>query len=424
MTRILFIGDLAATGFGTVTTDLGRALIERGEDVRFLSQNAFDLLPEPFNSRTVDVTTFTVAREGVTDIHTEAIKGLFRGSSTAFLTDGHPWGEWKPEAIIILGDFATARVIMEPLLEELKAAQTVLHYVPIEGVGLPPRWAETWKIARPVAMCEFGANEIEKVTGEKPPVAYHGVDAVTFRPVSKKRPMILSSPDQKPNFLASRDECKQAWVGYLAEQNDLTRVPKNWLLRTDRHMPRKNYPALIRSLAPVLSRHPDWALVLHCQPWDQGGDLYDARSKLPPLIQKQLLLTNTTGLSRDLLVTLYNAADIYVSNSAEGFGLTIAEALSCGVPAVGVRYSAVPEVIGPAGITVAEGGLIDNAYDHFWWHADEAAFAKATEYLMTHQMRREELGRRGPVHIARNFRWDAAAAVFADLVSNKVEVAA
>ncbi len=34
MTRILFFGDLAATGFGTVTMDLGRALLDRGEDVR------------------------------------------------------------------------------------------------------------------------------------------------------------------------------------------------------------------------------------------------------------------------------------------------------------------------------------------------------------------------------------------------------
>ena len=136
---------MAPTGFGTVTTDLGKALLDRGEDVRFLSSNAFDLLPEPFNSRTVDITTFTTSQEmhttTVTDMRAEAIRGLFTGSSPAFLTDGHPWGEWKPEAVIVLGDFTTARLTMYPIMAELEAVGNVLHYVPIEGVGLPPRWA-------------------------------------------------------------------------------------------------------------------------------------------------------------------------------------------------------------------------------------------------------------------------------------------
>ena len=39
MTRVLFLGDLAGTGFGTVTRDLGRELLARGLDVRFMSLN-------------------------------------------------------------------------------------------------------------------------------------------------------------------------------------------------------------------------------------------------------------------------------------------------------------------------------------------------------------------------------------------------
>ncbi len=55
--RILFFGDLAATGFGTVTQDLGRALIAKGIDVRFVSMNDTTGLGEPFASRTVDQTS-------------------------------------------------------------------------------------------------------------------------------------------------------------------------------------------------------------------------------------------------------------------------------------------------------------------------------------------------------------------------------
>jgi len=50
--RLLFFGDMAATGFGTVTMDLGRELLALGHDVRFVSQNDSGDLPEPFGSRT------------------------------------------------------------------------------------------------------------------------------------------------------------------------------------------------------------------------------------------------------------------------------------------------------------------------------------------------------------------------------------
>ena len=37
--RVLFLGDTAGTGFGTVTRDLGLAMVRRGMDVRILSMN-------------------------------------------------------------------------------------------------------------------------------------------------------------------------------------------------------------------------------------------------------------------------------------------------------------------------------------------------------------------------------------------------
>jgi hypothetical protein len=54
--KLLFFGDLAPTGFGSVTTDLGRKMLDLGVDVRFISQNdTGSMLPEPFRSRTVDL---------------------------------------------------------------------------------------------------------------------------------------------------------------------------------------------------------------------------------------------------------------------------------------------------------------------------------------------------------------------------------
>jgi len=420
--RVLFFGDMASTGFGSVTTDLGRQMLEQGADVRFVSQNdTGDDLPEPFRSRTVDLVSLPWAVNDLTgDAGTigaaDGIPALIDGTSRARLHDGAPYGGWKPDAILVLGDFGAARHIIGRFLDAFKSVPT-FHYVPIEGVGLPPAWAEMWAIAAPVAMSQFGAHEIGRATGITPPVVYHGVDADIFRPVSKMKPLTVRQP---PVILDSKQQCKELWVQWLMDTNKVSRIPKKWILRTDRHMPRKRYNSLIRSLAPVLARNPGWALILHCNPTDQGGYLPDTLSKLPESIRGQVLLTDAAGIPRDLLTVLYNSADLYVSNSAEGFGLTIAEAIACGVPAVGIDYSAVPEVIGPAGVTVKEGGLLDNEYDHFWFAVNEDKFGAAVEHLMTHQTKREDLGRKGPKHVRTNFRWDTAARDFLEIIHSSV----
>lgn len=404
MTRVLFFGDAAATGFGSVTFDLGRALLDRGLDVRFVSQN--DLpgdLPSPFRERTVDLASLITTAEGVEGIR-DFIPSLLRGDSEVMLADGSGWERWKPDAAILLGDFAAARLFTGPYLRDFASLPT-FHYVPVEGVDLPPRWADLWRILRPVAMSRFGQQEIARITGTLPPLAYHGVDGTVFRPVSPSDPIVLRGAGEagKAEVLTSKEGCK-AWLGI----NPRARV----MLRTDRNMPRKRYGALLRALAPVLDARRDACLVIHCAAWDQGGNLHDSISKLPLHVQQQIRVTDQRGLPREVLRILYNAADLYVSTSAEGFGLTIAEAIACGVPAVGMDYSAVPEVIGPAGQVVPVAFLYDNEYDHHWASPDEEAFGAAAGFLLDHPARRRALGAEGPKHVARHFRWDACGEVF------------
>jgi glycosyltransferase involved in cell wall biosynthesis len=425
--RILFLGDQAPTGFGTVTRDLGGALIEQGMDVRFVSQNELSAeIGEPFKGRTVDLVSLPwmmnrrTGQQGVM-APDEALGQVLQGTSEAKLDSGEPTAGWKPHAAIVLGDVGAASIFMEQFGPAFKETPTY-HYVPIEGDGLPRAWGELWKTMAPVAMSNFGADEIANVTGVRPPVVYHGVDYETFRPVSKARPLTFPQP---PLTLTSKEECKHAWLSWLSQENNLERIPKNWLLRTDSHWPRKRYNSMIRAMVPVLSRHPDWAMVIHGSPRGPGGNLRWFLSKVPQPVRDQFILTNIWGIPREALVALYNAADIYLSTSAEGFGLTIAEAIACGVPAVGADYSAVPEVIGPAG-RVVKSYRIDNEYDHYWCAVDEPEFGKTVEYLMTHKSKREELGRKGPTHVRTNFRWDDAARIFIQAIRDTLptEVAA
>ena len=409
--RVLFFGDMAATGFGSVTTDLGRRLVDLGEDVRFWSLNETPMLEEPFASRTLSVLSLEVTYE-----QPDFIAKLLKGECDYKLFSGDPWGDWVPEAAIILGDFAAARIFVGQHLDSFKTLPT-FHYVPIEGIRLPPLWKEMWDVVKPVAMSNFGQAQIAEVVGYKPPMVYHGIDIADFYPVSKKRPIVLEQKDKPDLVLTSKRECRGIFIPGFQPDHPL--LDETWILRTDRHMPRKRYNSLIRALAPVLARNNARA-IFHCRSQDQGGYLHDSLSKVPQPLRKRYLLTEMlgvpTGVPRNVLNALYNACDIYATVSAEGFGLTVAEAIACGLPAVGPNYSAVPEVIGPAGITVDEGYLVENEYDHFWWGVDEPSFGQAVERLVVKKSKRLELGAKGPEHVRRSFSWDAAAVAFRDLI--------
>ena len=404
MTKVLLLADLAGTGFGTVTQDLGRAMLANGHDLRFVSQNELGDLPEPFASRTFRVND----PNGWQVLQAAGITGLM---------DGTIWPDhWTPEAAIILGDYFAVREVV--MANELSRAAfrlvPTLHYIPVEGVDLPPTWRELWDIVVPVAMSEFGADQIARIGVPRPPVVYHGVDVAQFRPVSPEKPLRIGD-----KALRSKADCKRFFGGDPRQR---------WLLRTDRHMPRKRYATMLRGVAPVMASRPDLYMVMHCRSFDQGGNLPDTIAKYPKALRDRMLITGfhdqAGGASRDVLTALYNAADVYVSTSAEGFGLTIAESIACGTPAVGLDYSAVPEVIGPAGLLVPWAYLYDNEYDHLWASVDERKLGEAVATLVDDELLRKRLGREGPPHVRANFQWDKAALAFAGIIADRLRAAA
>jgi glycosyltransferase involved in cell wall biosynthesis len=418
--RIQFAGDLAGTGFGTVTRDLGLALLAEGHDLRFISQNDTDAdLEEPFKSRTFEVTSDLVDIEVASIVGTNSM--ALSAEGILKLIRGELWQDgWKPEAAILLGDFVNVRRLVMADEDTIAAFQAVptYHYVPIEGVDLPPAWAMLWRILHPIAMSEFGADQIELVTGSRPPVIYHGVDTEQFRPVSAEHPLYLESSKQTIK-LRSKAECKRFFGG----------DPKGrWILRTDRFMPRKRYGSFLRALAPVLAERPDVRLLMHCRSVDEGGHMYDLISKYPRPIAERMLISGFHdrfgGAPRDVLTALYNAADVYASCSAEGFGLTIAEALACGTPAVGMDYSAVPEVIGPGGLLAPVNRLDDNEYDHAWATVDEQAFGAKVAQLLDNELARRSFGRAAAAHIRASFQWTNAARQFGEVMETRMEAVA
>ena len=407
--RTLIWGDMAATGFGTVTRDLGTAMVARGEDVRFLSINEIEgELPEPFAGRTIKLGAPDgyLSKEGW-DIVQMRIRSIFSDPQD----DG-----WLPEDTLVVGD--PASIIRSQLITMIPRDFPAYHYVPIEGVGIPPTWSIPWhKRLSPVAMCQFGADQIKGITGAEPPFFYHGVDTDAFYQATSDHPIVVTE-GKLIKALRSKEDCKR----HLGIDPNQT-----LLYRADRNMPRKRYPSMLRAVAPILANHPEVRLLMHCATIDEGGNLDDFRSHLwatyGPEVVKRMETTKVMDagqmLDRQTLNILYNAADVYLSTGAEGFGLTIAEALACGTPVVGMDFSSVTEVIGDAGVLVPVGYLVENIYAYYWANVDEAAYTEAVEFLVTHKARRRELGRLGPRHVERNFTWSSAAAKFAEIRQSK-----
>lgn len=397
--KLLILGDMAATGFGTVTQDLGRAMLDNGIDVRFLSWNETRNLPEPFASRT--------ALLGVPEgwLAAQATR-----SKLEHITEGSLFEDsWTPEVALVLGDVGS--LLESKIAAWFPADLPVFHYAPVEGIGLPPSWAAFWKRFPPIAMSEFGANEIEPLIGYRPSVIYHGIDPA-FHPVTPAQPILWKGNDGVGVTLRSKTDCKRA-LGFTPDQVVI--------LRTDANVVRKAYFELMWAVAPVLNRHSEAVFAIHARVRDYGGDLDDMRSHFPERIRSRMgplgMHERFGSMPREVMAALYNAADIYVSNSCEGFGLTIAEAMACGVPVVALDWSAVPEVVGGAGVLVPLGHTFVNIYAHLWGVADQDGMTTAIESLVTSKGKRRSLGAIGPLRVQSYFQWPAIARQFVDVMS-------
>lgn len=103
--------------------------------------------------------------------------------------------------------------------------------------------------------------------------------------------------------------------------------------------PYKNFQVLLAAFRQIRDRVPQQLLVL-------GRTEVAPAPPVPELRVRYLDYVPAADLPK-----FYSYADLYVQPSlAEGFGLTIAEAMACGVPVLASRAGSLPEVVGDAGL--------------------------------------------------------------------------
>ena len=398
MAKVLWLGDAGChTGFAHVTHAVGERLVsDYGHDVHVLAINYDGGDPWDTNLKLYVPNT---------KVQTD------RYGQSRFV---ELLGKIEPDVVVILND---PNIVLDLLLRNKYDAQhilmryrPILSYVPIDGHNHPPSWFKALhKVTRPLAMSEHGQREMTIEEGDGttkvPELAYHGVDADRFFPVDKDHPLTLSNG----NTIRSKTEAKQQFG--LEKDHFL-------VLRVDKNSGRKDYPASWKALAPFMHRNSNVRVHFHCQGegLEHGLDIRSMLTRDPDIDARFSLPKNLDtwmGWSENDLVGLYNAADVFLTTSrGEGFGLTIAEAMACGVPVIAQNVSAIPEVVGPGGILIEPEREVTVPSGKDQWLADIPAFTAALERLYNSRGARRDLGRAAREHVLSKFSWNDTAAIF------------
>ena len=159
--------------------------------------------------------------------------------------------------------------------------------------------------------------------------------------------------------------------------------------------PRKRLELLIDCAARLCRERPSLRLVIA---GDQGDYTSPVRSALAAAgLASRAVLAGFVPASD--MPALYTGATCLLFTSAyEGFGLPLLEAMACDCPVAACANSAIPEVVGGAGLLVPEGPLAEMG----------AALADGVRPLLDDAVERERRGELGRLHAAQ-FTWRRSA---------------
>jgi glycosyltransferase involved in cell wall biosynthesis len=170
-------------------------------------------------------------------------------------------------------------------------------------------------------------NDIVDLIGikkEKINVVYLGVDK-TFRKIEDKKTI---------ETVKSKFKITERFILYVGDVNE-----------------NKNIIGLISSFELLLKDIPDIKLILCGNGFGEtSGQLNFIRQLITKKkIKESVNIIGTVNIYD--LVALYNIASVYVQPSwAEGFGLPVLEAMSCGCPVVSSDKTSLPEICGNAAV--------------------------------------------------------------------------
>lgn len=203
------------------------------------------------------------------------------------------------------------------------AGKKIAHWMPVDTNPMGERDIAALRNTGgvPVAICRFGYEQLRR-EGFDPLYVPHGIETEIFKPL-----------EDRSVFRKAYNISPETFVVGIAAVNK----PDS----------RKGLDQQMQAFSIFHKRHPDSVLFMHTA--KKGGwelekialNLGIHNSLIFP--EQTSLLSQMVGV--DTMVSFYNALDVYSGCSeAEGFGLPILEAQSCGTPVVTTDYSAMTEL--------------------------------------------------------------------------------
>ncbi|WP_217651881.1 glycosyltransferase family 4 protein [Hydrococcus rivularis] len=161
------------------------------------------------------------------------------------------------------------------------------------------------------------------------------------------------------------------------------------LLNVGANSPRKNISTILEAAAIL------WQSGIPIQMWKVGADFSPEQKAFIRARGIESCIRYLGVPDKATLVQIYNAADALMAPSLfEGFGLTLLEAMACATPVITSNVSAMPEVVGDAGLLVNP--------------RDSHQIAEAAIHLYKNPVARQELVEKGLVRV-RAFTWENTA---------------
>jgi glycosyltransferase involved in cell wall biosynthesis len=225
------------------------------------------------------------------------------------------------------------------------------------------------------ACSRFNASQIEEYCGIRPGVLPNGVDTDLFRPME---------PD-----------------GELQEKLGL-KGTENVIMSACRLVGWKGIQYAIKAVARLIGEGYCIKYVII-----GGGEYRQDLEKLARTLGVENRILFQGGIKNSELPHYYSMAKVAVfpSIGVETFGISIAEAMSCGVPVISTRVGGIPEV-------VAEGtGLLVPP-------RDEVSLSEALKTLISDNALRERMSAGGRRRIVENFSWDVIVERFGRYIHN------
>lgn len=208
-------------------------------------------------------------------------------------------------------------------------------------------------------------------------------DVIRLTKIPKERISVIP-PGIDPRFRGIQDpHAKESIRARL-------HLPAQFFLFVSTLEPRKGVDTLVSAYSQIATRVQEDLVIVGKQGW-----FYESLFQLVRGMGLETRVHLTDYVPDEDMAGLYNLATAFVFPSRyEGFGLTVLEAMACGLPVISSNASSLREVVGNAGILVAPG--------------DIEGFAREMEKVATTDGLWRSLSARG-LERSRFFSWRKAA---------------